>query len=157
MLAAAACVAVAYLALAVASARLIVIDLRERRLPNRLLGWTGAAFGALLVAASALGGLWPELVRAAAGGAGYGALLLLLRVLAPGAIGGGDVKLAPLVGAATGWVGIAAATVWAPLGLAVCAGIAGARARIRGRRDLAFGPVLLAGGWFGIAAGLLLS
>lgn len=151
------CAGVAYAVFAASSVRLIVIDLRERRLPNRLLGPTGAVFAVLLTASAVLGGLWTDLGRAAVSGAVYGALLLTLRLLSPGAVGGGDVKLAPLVGAAAGWVGIDAAVVWAPLGIALCAGIAGVRAKARGQRDLAFGPALLVGGWCGILADLILS
>ncbi|MFT4232616.1 MAG: prepilin peptidase, partial [Leucobacter sp.] len=72
------CAVAAYAVLAVASVRLSTVDLRVRRLPNRLLAGFGAGFAGLLLASAALGGDWPGFGRAVACGAGYGAVALLL-------------------------------------------------------------------------------
>jgi leader peptidase (prepilin peptidase)/N-methyltransferase len=96
---------------------LSVYDLRERRLPNWLT-LPGAAV--ILLAAVVLGRGLAALVGAAALCAFY----LLIHLLSPRAMGGGDVKLALGLGALTGMCG---ADIWvlaatgAPLLTAVCA------------------------------------
>ncbi|MGB9251236.1 MAG: A24 family peptidase [Mycobacterium sp.] len=77
-------------------------DVRQRRLPNRL---TLAGFAAvMLVAAGAGHGL-----AAALGAAALTTVYLLVHLLAPTAMGAGDVKLALGLGALTGCFG---ADVW---------------------------------------------
>lgn len=97
---------------------LSVIDIREQRLPNALTlpgaavilavtGWSGSG-AAALAGAGALAG-------------GY----LLMHLLAPTAMGAGDVKLALGLGAVTGALGVDAwvsAALLAPL-LTVCFGL----------------------------------
>ena len=96
---------------------LCVYDLRERRLPNSLT-LPGAAV--ILLAAVVLG----RGLAALAGAAALCALYLLIHLLSPQSMGGGDVKLALGLGALTGMCG---ADVWvlaaigAPLLTAVCA------------------------------------
>ena len=96
---------------------LSVYDLRERRLPNWLT-LPGAAV--ILLAAVVLG----RGLAALAGAAALCALYLLIHLLSPKSMGGGDVKLALGLGALTGMCG---ADVWvlaaigAPLLTAVCA------------------------------------
>lgn len=96
---------------------LSVYDLRERRLPNWLT-LPGAAV--ILAIAAVLGRGAGALVGAAA----LFGLYLLIHLLSPRAMGGGDVKLALGLGALTGMCG---ADVWvlaaigAPLLTAVCA------------------------------------
>ena len=148
------CVAAAYAIFAAATVPLALSDVRERRLPNRPLAAATAAVAGALLAAAALGGEWARLAGAAAASAAYFAALLLLRAASRGGLGGGDVKLGPLLGLALGWVGSAAAALWAPLLVAVGAGAAGLVARRRGRAEFALGPVLLAGAWGGILLGV---
>ncbi|KAB7758346.1 type IV prepilin leader peptidase [Mycolicibacterium mucogenicum DSM 44124] len=81
---------------------LCAYDLRERRLPNWLT-LPGAAV--ILLAAVILGRGLPAL----AGAAALFALYLLIHLLSPDAMGGGDVKLALGLGALTGMCG---ADVW---------------------------------------------
>ena len=81
---------------------LSVYDLRERRLPNWLT-LPGAAV--ILVVAVAL----DRGLAALAGAAALSALYLLIHLLSPRAMGGGDVKLALGLGALTGMLG---ADVW---------------------------------------------
>jgi leader peptidase (prepilin peptidase)/N-methyltransferase len=76
-----------------------LIDMRTRRIPNSLLAPGSIAALAL----AALHGSLP--LALIAGGAGYGGFWLLRRVSARGgqaALGGGDVKLAGLIGLACG-------------------------------------------------------
>ena len=80
----------------------------------------------------------------------------LLRLIRPGGMGGGDVKLAGVVGIYLGWLG------WAPLAVGAFAaflygGVFGS-ALLLGRRAgrktaIPFGPWILAGAWTGVFAG----
>jgi leader peptidase (prepilin peptidase) / N-methyltransferase len=86
-------------------------DIRQRRLPN-VLTLPGAA--AILLGAAAAGRGQPALAGAAALAGAY----LLVHLLAPAAMGAGDVKLAIGVGALTGCFGVQAwflAALGAPL------------------------------------------
>jgi leader peptidase (prepilin peptidase)/N-methyltransferase len=90
---------------------LTVYDVRQRRLPNALT-LPGAA-GVLLVAATD-GRLVPALV----GAIGLVVPYLAVHLIAPGAMGAGDVKLAVGLGALTGMFGFDAwvlAAIGAPL------------------------------------------
>ena len=96
---------------------LSVYDLRERRLPN----WLTLPGAAVILVAGAITG---KGIAALAGAAALSALYLLIHLLSPRSMGGGDVKLALGLGAMTGMCG---ADVWvlaaigAPLLTAVCA------------------------------------
>lgn len=89
-------------------AALSVVDIRQRRLPNRLT-LPGALV--ILVVATAAGRGVPALVGAAALAGAY----LVVHLLAPAAMGAGDVKLALGLGALTAALG---AEVWALAALA---------------------------------------
>lgn len=85
------------------------------------------------------------------GAAALLALFLLLWLAVPAGIGAGDVKIAPLVGGMTAYMGGA----WAlSIGVAVafaCAAAWGLMLRRRGGgADVPFAPCLFAGAWFGI-------
>ena len=82
---------------------LCVCDIRRRRLPN-LLTLPGVVIIVLVAAAAGRG------LPALAGGAVLGALYLAVHLMAPGAMGAGDVKLALGLGALTGTFG---PDVWA--------------------------------------------
>lgn len=98
---------------------LCVYDLRERRLPN----WLTLPGAAVMLVAGAMTG---KGIAALAGAAALFGLYLLIHVVSPRAMGGGDVKLALGLGALTGMCG---ADVWvlaaigAPLLTAVCAAV----------------------------------
>ena len=99
-------------------AALSVFDLRQRRLPN-VVTLPGAAV-ILLVA-----GLHGRGVAALSGAVALAAVYLLMHLLAPTAMGAGDVKLALGLGAATGAVGVDAwmlSALLAPV-LTVCFGL----------------------------------
>jgi len=90
------------------SVALSVIDMRQRRLPNALT-LTGAA---VILAAAALGGRGsPALLGAAA----LGGMYLVVHLVNPAGMGGGDVKLALGTGALTGALGV---DVWVLAALA---------------------------------------
>jgi leader peptidase (prepilin peptidase)/N-methyltransferase len=151
-------VSLAYVWFAVASIVLAVIDARTHRLPNAWVMPGYPVFGALLVVACLAGAPWSSLLRAAIGGAALFAFYLLLRA-AGGGMGGGDVKLAGVVGIALGWAGWSALAVGAFAGF-VFGGVYGAlllATRRAGRRTaVAFGPWMLLGAWTGILLGAAL-
>jgi leader peptidase (prepilin peptidase) / N-methyltransferase len=89
-------------------AALSVVDIRQRRLPNRLT-LPGALV--ILVVATAGGRGVPALIGAAALAGAY----LVVHLVAPAAMGAGDVKLALGLGALTAALG---AEVWALAALA---------------------------------------
>ncbi|UOQ58277.1 prepilin peptidase [Leucobacter allii] len=162
---------------AAAGAALAVADVRARRIPDRILLPALAAV-LLLLAAAVAAGAWsgePERSFAAwgaavlgrtLGGAAAGFAALLAAALlgggsgtigGSGPIGGGDVKLAALVGAVLGHFG-----GWPALGagFALGCGIAAVWALpgiLRGRRSatIPFAPCLLLGSWIALAFALL--
>jgi leader peptidase (prepilin peptidase)/N-methyltransferase len=83
-------------------------DIRERRLPN-VLTLPGAV--AILAVAAAAGRGVPALL----GASGLAGLYLVVHLIAPAAMGAGDVKLAAAVGGLTGAFGL---DVWALAALA---------------------------------------
>ena len=94
----------AYLLFAWLTVGLVWIDLDVHRLPVGLVVPTGAAIVALLAVASLADG-GTRWVTALAGALAMGATYLLLAALPGGGVGGGDVRLAPLIGALLGWLG----------------------------------------------------
>ena len=129
---------------------LSVYDLRERRLPNWLT-LPGAAV--ILVVAVAL----DRGLAALAGAAALSALYLLIHLLSPRAMGGGDVKLALGLGALTGMLG---ADVWvlaaigAPLLTASYAAVALLR---RDTRAVPHGPSMCVASAAAVALGTFAS
>lgn len=126
---------------------LSVIDLRERRLPDRIVLPATAAGFALLVL-GAIGDGEPEhIVGALAGAATFAGLLLVLHLASPGGMGFGDVKLGVLLGLYLGAMGLGL-VVWGML-LGSLLGVVAAlpvAVRTRDRRaGIPFGPALAAG------------
>jgi leader peptidase (prepilin peptidase)/N-methyltransferase len=127
---------------------LAAIDLQVQRLPDRLTLPAYPALLALLAAAALLGHhAWP-LARAVLGCLALGGIYLLLGLIRPGGIGGGDIKLAGLAGLALGWLGWRTVLDGAALGFAL-AGVAGlallAARRVTLRSHISFGPFLIGG------------
>lgn len=156
-------VLVGYLYFFVISVVLTVIDLRSHRLPNAIvLPSFVVAFG-LFTLACLLGADWGALLRAALGMATLWLFYFVLRLLSRQGMGGGDVKLAGLVGFYLAWLG------WVPLMIGALAafvlgGVAAVVLLIGGRAHrrtaIPFGPWMLAGAWIGVvvagaASGLL--
>lgn len=138
----------AYCVLGAVGVALGAIDLKVQRLPDRLTLPAYPALLALLIAAALIGHqAWP-LARAVLGGLALGGSYLLLGLIRPGGIGGGDIKLAGLAGLALGWLGWRAVLGGAALGfvLAALAGLALIAARrVTVRSHISFGPFLIGG------------
>ena len=132
--------AIPALYVAAVTPELIRVDLREHRLPNRLV------VPGLVVAlvAGVLQMSWVPLVA----GLAYGGFLLLLGLT--GGVGMGDVKLATLLGLASPTLAVAVAS---PLLAFLIGGIAALVVLIArgGGARLAFGPALLGGYWLALA------
>ena len=127
---------------------LALIDVAVQRLPDRLTLAGYPALVALLTLAAASTGAWQDLVRALLGGLTLGAVYLLLGVLSGGQLGGGDIKLAGLIGLLLGWAGWPALVTGASLGfvLAAIVGLTLLATRRIGRRSMiSFGPYMLVG------------
>ncbi|WP_345341825.1 A24 family peptidase [Rhodococcus olei] len=126
---------------------LSVIDVRTRRLPN-LLTLPGAA---VILAVAAVAGHPRAAVTGAVLLAG---LYLVAHLVAPAALGGGDVKLAIGLGAVTG---VAGAQVWlaAAVGAFALTAAAGVGAPVLGRRvrSLPHGPSMCLATVLALAAG----
>lgn len=147
----------AFLVLAAACLAGSVIDLEHMLLPDRLVFPSLALAAPLLAVAAAIDGEWDRLLRAAAGAVLAFTALLLLALLKAGAMGGGDVKLALLLGLCLGWLGLDHVALGLFLGflLGSLVGVALLVTKARGLRDhFAFGPFLAAGTllavWWGV-------
>lgn len=148
--------AMAYLYLASISIALAMTDLDTHRLPNAIVLPGYAVLAVLFTAACVLGAPWEALVRAFIGAAALFAFYFALRLVRPGGMGGGDVKLAGVLGATLGFVG------WGPLVLGAFAafllggvfGVALMLSRRAGRKSaIPFGPWMIAGAWIGLFTG----
>lgn len=145
----------AYCLLAIVSVLLIKVDLEQFRLPNAIVLPSVAAFGLLLAVAAVTGGERDSLARSLTAGVVHTVFYGLLWWLQPGGIGAGDVKLAPLIGLALGWVGwqavligtVAASVIGGVIGLTL---LRPGEARNPGK--LPFGPPMIAGAWVAILA-----
>ncbi len=84
---------------------LTVTDIDTKLIPNRILlpGTVGGVI--LLVAGGVIARDFEALLRAGVGGAAYLAVMLLLALIARGALGLGDVKLSFLLGVFTAYLG----------------------------------------------------
>ena len=146
----------AYLALAFVCVVLAVIDARTRLLPNRI---TYPAFpvilGLLLVASVGLGDLG-RLARGLLAALAVGGFFLALALISPRGMGLGDVKLAPTLGLALGWLswGAVAFGVFTGFLLGGLAGLAAIGLLGLNRKSLLpFGPWLVTGALLGVLAG----
>jgi leader peptidase (prepilin peptidase)/N-methyltransferase len=146
----------AYLVLAFVCLVLAVIDASTRLLPNRI---TYPAFpvmlGLLLLASVGLGDLG-RLARGLLAAVAVGGFFLALALISPRGMGLGDVKLAPTLGLALGWLswGAVAFGVFAGFLLGGLAGLAAIVVLGLTRKSLLpFGPWLVAGALLGVLAG----
>ncbi|HWV48256.1 MAG TPA: A24 family peptidase [Microbacterium sp.] len=135
--------------------RLIVIDARTHRLPNRIVLPVGAALLVLIGIEALAAGDASTLVRCLAGGVILGGFYAVLNLVG-GGVGGGDVKLAAVIGLVLAWhgwqsliVGAAAAFV---LGAVYALALMALRRANRTTR-IAFGPWMIVGAVLGIAMG----
>ena len=145
---------VPFLGLVVVAVALSWIDLRERRLPNRIVLPAIAASVPLLLGAAVLDGDLARWLTALAGGAALFVLYLVLALVSPRGMGMGDVKLAALVGLFAGYLGWATLVVAAFAGFLVggLAALVGIAAGMATRTTaIPFGPWMLVGLWLAVA------
>lgn len=130
---------------------LTITDLAQHRLPD-VLTLPAYPVTAVLLVVAGCGSSDQEFVwRAAAGVVLWAGGYAAVRLVAPSALGGGDVKLAGTLGALT------AAVSWSGLLLAmtvatVLTAVAAAAAAAFGRRDVAHGPAMLGSAWLVVLA-----
>jgi leader peptidase (prepilin peptidase)/N-methyltransferase len=149
-------VIVAYLYLAAISIVLTLIDLDTHRLPNAIVLPSYIVGGVLLTLASLLTGDWAALLRGAVGMVVLYAFYLVLRLVRPDGMGGGDVKLAGVIGLYLGYAGWGALAVgaFAAFVLGGVYGVALMLMRRAGRKSaIPFGPWMILGAWVGLLAG----
>lgn len=149
-------VIVAYLYFAAISIVLTLIDLDTQRLPNSIVLPSYVVAGALFAAAAWLANDWGALLRAGIGMVALYTLYFVLRLARPGGMGGGDVKLAGVIGIYLGWVGWGALAVgaFAAFLFGGVFGIALLLARRASRKTaIPFGPWMILGAWTGVFAG----
>jgi leader peptidase (prepilin peptidase)/N-methyltransferase len=134
------------LPLALAGPALAAIDLDVMRLPNAILGPATLTIIAGLASTILTRGEAATALRGLGIGTLAGGIFWLLNVVSRDGVGFGDVKLAALIGASTGAVGVAAAW-WSLLIGSAVALVWMNRRHLAG--PLPFGPWLLVGGWLG--------
>jgi leader peptidase (prepilin peptidase)/N-methyltransferase len=138
----------AYLVLAAACLAGSVIDLEHMLLPNRVVYPSLAMATALLAIAAGIDGDWDRFGKALIGAVIASGALFLLAMLRAGAMGGGDIKLALLLGLCLGWLGIGHVVLGLFLGflLGSVVGVGLIVTKVRGIKDhFPFGPFLAAG------------
>jgi leader peptidase (prepilin peptidase)/N-methyltransferase len=128
---------------------LTVIDLEHRLLPNRIVypafvvGWIGLTTGALSE------GRPEALIGAALGALIFGGFFLLIALVYPAGMGGGDVKLALVLGSFLGYeggVGVTLAGMFLSFLLGGVVGVTITVVKGGGRKSqVPFGPFLAAG------------
>jgi leader peptidase (prepilin peptidase)/N-methyltransferase len=89
------------LPLLIALALIVVLDLQSRIIPDVI---TLPGIGYALLLATAFRGVG-DFVEAGLGALAAGGMVLLLAIVSRGSIGGGDIKLMAMLGAALGWKG----------------------------------------------------
>jgi leader peptidase (prepilin peptidase)/N-methyltransferase len=126
------------------------VDLLRHRLPDRVTFPSVVVCAVALLTDAVVTGDWGALLRAAVAGGVTLGLATGARVVSPGGLGGGDVKLLGLLGLVLGWAGwgvlmggVLAGLLVGALGslLLIAVGRAGWRTRV------AFGPPLLVGAY----------
>ena len=138
----------AFVALALTTAPLVLIDFEHHRLPDRLVRTAAAAGAVLLTLAALVRHDWPALLRSGEGAAAVFAVLFLLAFAAPRSFGFGDVKLGAVLGGYLGWFGwrYVYYGIFAGFMLGMLVGLALlATRRASLKTALAFGPMLIFG------------
>lgn len=127
---------------------LAAIDIAVQRLPDRLTLPAYPILITLLTGAAIVGHDFAALLRALLAGLALAGVFLLLALIRPGQLGGGDIKLAGVAGLALGWLGWPILIAGVALGfvLSAIAGVALLAARrVTLHSAMCFGPFLLAG------------
>ncbi|WEK60196.1 MAG: A24 family peptidase [Candidatus Microbacterium colombiense] len=141
-----------HLALAGVGSWLMVIDARTHRLPNRIVLPTLVVSLALASLDAFATGESAALIRGGLGLLILGGFYAVLRMLSPAGMGGGDVKLAAVIGLVLGWHGWQALAVGAAsafvLGALYAVGLIALK-RADGSTRIAFGPWMIIGAAIG--------
>jgi leader peptidase (prepilin peptidase)/N-methyltransferase len=138
----------AYAVFGLSMVAISAVDLERYIIPSRIIYPTLALLVPLFVLASAVDHRWGSLERAAIAGAVGFVGFLVLNLVYPSGMGMGDVRLAGVIGLATGWLGLGHAFVGffvgfvlgAVIGLIFIAATGGGR-----KTKIPFGPFLAAG------------
>ncbi len=101
----------AYAVFGLSMVAISAVDLERWIIPNRIVYPTLALLVPLFVIASAVDDRWASLGRAAIAGAAAFLGFLFLHLAVPKGMGFGDVRLAGVIGLATGWLGLGHAFV----------------------------------------------
>lgn len=135
---------------------LAAVDLAAHRLPDRVLLPAVVVCGTALFADAVVLGTWLPLARAAAAAAALVVVPGVVRLVAPAALGFGDVKLLGLIGLVLGWFGGGVVLAGIFLGLLVGA-LASVALVVVGRATwrsaVPFGPPLLVGAVLALLVG----
>ena len=146
----------AYLVLAAGLLALACTDMEHLLLPKRIVYPVLGLVGVLLVGAAAITGHWHNLLVAGISGAVWFVIFFTMNFISPRALGFGDVRLAPVLGLALGWLGIryvllgffAANLFGAIIGLALIAS-----KRMTRQQQVPYGVFLAVGTLLAILAG----
>jgi leader peptidase (prepilin peptidase)/N-methyltransferase len=147
-------VVLVHLGLAGIGVWLLVIDARTHRLPNRIVLPALAVLLALVGIDALVSGQSGPLIGGVIGMLVLGGIYAVLRATSRGGIGGGDVKLAAVIGLVLGWHGWQALAVGAAsafvLGALYALALMAFRRANRSTR-IAFGPWMIIGAVLGVA------
>jgi leader peptidase (prepilin peptidase) / N-methyltransferase len=145
-----------YAVFALSMVAISAVDLERYIIPNRIVYPTLAMLVPLFVVSSAVDHQWGSLARAAIAAAVAFSGFFVLHVAVPKGMGFGDVRLAGVIGLATGWLGLGHAFVgfFAGFVLGAVIGIVFVVTTGGGRKTrIPFGPFLAAGAVFSIIWG----
>jgi leader peptidase (prepilin peptidase) / N-methyltransferase len=135
---------------------LSAIDIDTMRLPRKLIFIVLALVGAALLVAAAFTRNWSALMWAAIGSVAAGSAFFALRVAVPKGFGMGDVRLAFLLGAITGWYGPGRVALGLFLGFLFGSVVGIIVALVSGqlrKKKIPFGPMLNSGALFAVLFG----
>lgn len=138
----------AYAVFGLSMVAMSAVDFERQIIPNRLVYSTLASLVPLFVLSSLVDDRWVSLERAAIGGAAAFVAFLAVHLAVPRGMGFGDVRLAGVIGFATGWLGLGHAFVgfFAAFMLGALVGIVAMVVSGAGRKTrIPFGPFLAAG------------
>lgn len=149
-------IALVHVALVGVGAWLIVIDARTHRLPNRIVLPTLGSLLVLIGIDALAAGQTAASIRALLGMVILGGFYAMLRAISRAGMGGGDVKLAAVVGLVLGWHGWQALAIGAASAFvlgAMYALVLIVLRRADGSTRVAFGPWMIAGALIGVVLG----
>jgi leader peptidase (prepilin peptidase)/N-methyltransferase len=146
----------AYLVLFAGLLALSVIDIETLLLPKVIVWPVSVATAALFVLSAAINGQWHELLIGAISGVVWFAVFFAMNLASPKVLGFGDVRLAPVLGLALGWLGwryvvlgfFAANLIGAVIGIALIAS-----KRMSRRQQIPYGVFLALGCAVAVFAG----